>query len=113
MGVYINMEMPKSCEECKIEREILEDDILFGDYDGFCPIANEFTDEVRNSGRLHRCPLGDVPIPHGKLIDANTKLSWEMYDDKYQEWYIKSMTIADALDNYTDEGCPPAIIEAE
>lgn len=54
-----------------------------------------------------------ISEPHGKLIDADTKLSWEMYDDKYQEWYIKSMTIADALDSYTDEGCPPAIIEAE
>lgn len=58
MGVYINMEMPKSCPECPLADEIVH-----------CPL----TGKTYNWGLIERasdCPLVNVP-PHGRLIDAD------------------------------------------
>ena len=116
MGVYIRgMEMPESCEECKIEREFLADDVSFEDHDGFCPIANEYTDEVRNSGRLHSCPLGDVPTPHGRLIDAD-KLHEATYHRAFETdgdttWQSGCWVRYRAIEQVQDS--QPTIVEAE
>lgn len=47
-----------------------------------------------------------------RLIDADTVATFQTYDDKYEEWSEETLTIADALDKWADEGCPPTI-EAE
>ena len=64
MGVYIKLDMPKSCSDCFAERCIGSDfgcDIIgFEDGNTTC-----FTRERRKD-----CPLVEVP-PHGRLIDAD------------------------------------------
>ena len=64
MGVYIDMEMPKSCRKCMISQP-----------DGcgwICPIieSKPIVDGRVNSRHPH-CPLVPVPEPHGRLIDAD------------------------------------------
>ena len=64
MGVYINMEMPTSCDNCWA----LDD---YGDYPR-CRITDEqrgYNFRVREK-RMDKCPLVSIP-PHGRLIDAD------------------------------------------
>ncbi len=42
-----------------------------------------------------------------RLIDADTVVTIQTYDDMYEEWGTKTMTVAEALDEFSDEGCPP------
>ena len=57
MSVIVKgMEMPNKCCECNIR------------YEMFCPLLHRF---IADEGRRHNCPLGDVPTPHGKLINAD------------------------------------------
>lgn len=57
MSVIVKgMEMPNKCCECNIR------------YEMFCPLLHRF---IADEGRRHNCPLGDVPTPHSKLIDAD------------------------------------------
>ena len=60
MGVYIDMEMPKNCQECPLEQP----------YDGYNCAINEKSYSWGLSGRPSDCPLIPVP-PHGRLIDAD------------------------------------------
>lgn len=48
-----------------------------------------------------------------KLIDADTKVTIEVYDDEHEEYNQERTTIADALDRWTKEGCPPEVISQE
>ena len=59
------MEMPKTCADCWA----LDDS---GDYP-YCLITQEqrgYTFRTREQ-RMGKCPLVEVPTPHGRLIDAN------------------------------------------
>lgn len=61
MGVYINMEMPKSCDDCRLNNGIS------------CYAVPEYTEDGvvgRTDDRPDWCPLVPVP-PHGRLIDAD------------------------------------------
>lgn len=61
MGVYINMKMPTSCDDCRLNNGIS------------CYAVPEYTEDGvvgRTDDRPDWCPLVHVP-PHGKLIDAN------------------------------------------
>ena len=60
MGVYINMEMPKTCYDCP-----LQDDECFGSIK--CSYAKTWGSA---NMRAVDCPLIEVSMPHGKLIDA-------------------------------------------
>ena len=69
MGVYIKgMEMPKSCP-CK----------LIGDgYDMYCSFTSgipsrmwEYVECCEKETRPDWCPLGEVPTPRGRMIDAD------------------------------------------
>ena len=57
--ILIDMEMPKSCCECKIKQWDIEDD--------FCPFTGII---CLNIGRQNNCPLVELP-PHGDLIDRD------------------------------------------
>ena len=76
MSVLIKgMEMPSSCSDC-----------AFGHWSNlyqavFCGLLNFKDYPVDYIGykvkRLDKCPLVDVPVPHGRLIDADeTKRLW-------------------------------------
>ena len=43
-----------------------------------------------------------------KYIDAGEKVNIQVYDEENEEYAIKTMTIEECLDSYTDEGCPEA-----
>lgn len=61
MGVYINMEMPESCDDCRLNNGI-----------SFYAVPEYTEDGVvgRTDDRPGWCPL--VPVPsHGRLIDAD------------------------------------------
>ena len=44
-----------------------------------------------------------------RLIDANTVVTIQVYDDMTEEYSTKKMTIASAIDEWSDEGCPPTV----
>ena len=64
MGVYIDMEMPKNCQECPLEQP----------YDGYNCAINEKSYSWGLSGRPSDCPLIPVP-PHGDLIDKDATMN--------------------------------------
>ena len=41
-----------------------------------------------------------------RLIDADTIVHYQTYDDEREEFHEHKSTIADFLDGMTDEGCP-------
>lgn len=47
-----------------------------------------------------------------RLIDADTVVTIQVYDDMTETFDTKKMTIAEAIDEWSDEGCPPTV-EAE
>ena len=44
-----------------------------------------------------------------RLIDADTTIHVQIYDDMTEEWCLKETTVASALDDWADEGCPPTV----
>ena len=44
-----------------------------------------------------------------KLINANLVVHWEAYDDEHESFTRHSGTIAEFLDQMTDEGCPETV----
>ena len=44
-----------------------------------------------------------------RLIDANERVHMQIYDDGTEDLLYVDMTIAEILDTYTTEGCPPTI----
>lgn len=48
-----------------------------------------------------------------RLIDADTVITIQVYDDMTETISMKKMTIADAIDEWSDEGCPPTVDTVE
>ena len=98
MGVYINMEMPKSCFQCEFRTKIDPDNLM-------CIISQKTFEErfCHIESRDKSCPLVPVP-PHGRLIDADVLLKPknQHVDVLADEWYVTVRTIETA----------PAIIPA-
>ena len=44
-----------------------------------------------------------------KLINADMVVHWEAYDDEHESFTRHSGTIAEFLDQMTDEGCPETV----
>jgi len=44
-----------------------------------------------------------------KLIDAEVRVTVQSYDIEHEEYEHIEMSVSDALDFATDEGCPPTI----
>ena len=42
-----------------------------------------------------------------RYIDADTVVTIQVYNDMTEEYGTKRVTIADAIDEWSDEGCPP------
>ena len=45
-----------------------------------------------------------LPKGHGRLIDVNRKITVSTYDEQYEEWGEKTLTILEALNKWSDEG---------
>ena len=61
MGVYINMEMPKSCGDCRFCNGQADTDY------GVCAWC-DVDGNARDAYTMQDCPLIEIP-PHGDLID--------------------------------------------
>lgn len=46
-----------------------------------------------------------------RLIDAEAKIKMLLYDEEHEEQITREMTVEEALDLYTEDGCPT--IDAE
>ena len=73
MSVLIKgMEMPKSCESCKLLHDVFVH--VSEDFDYFCYVTKSMINRsVHNDilgGRPENCPLVEVPTPHGRLADV-------------------------------------------
>ena len=45
-----------------------------------------------------------IPKEHGDLIDVNRKITIPIYDEQYEEWGEKILTVREALNRWSDEG---------
>ena len=72
------MEMPQRCMDCGVDT-------------GLCGLWNGY--DGRYSRRHPRCPLVDIPTPHGRLIDGDAyiKMMEEKCDHEssLDEWVLK------------------------
>lgn len=44
-----------------------------------------------------------------RLIDADAVVTIQTYDDMFEVWGTEKMTVAEAMDKWSDEGCPPTV----
>ena len=103
MSVLIKgMEMPKHAgvneDKDTVYRCIV---IAHPDNSAELVIDTKFASPYDNGHNVKRCPLVEVPTPHGRLIDADKFLEW------LQEFYPNSVAIMSGVKN------AKTIIEAE
>ena len=65
------MEMPVACFDCPCMQDLSNIDEEY-----YICAAIEHAPEItdKNNGRLPKCPIVEVPTPHGRLIDADELL---------------------------------------
>jgi len=82
MGVYINMKMPTSCDDCRLNNGIS------------CYAVPEYTEDGvvgRTDDRPNWCPLVPVP-PHGDLIDREPFIQFiKTHWDSYDQWFVDQL----------------------
>ena len=84
MGVYIDMEMPQSCLECRLYN------------DPWCMARNRDQwrtayNRPQNGERQNDCPLVHVP-PHGDLIDRDPFIEFiKTHWDSYDQWFAEQL----------------------
>lgn len=44
-----------------------------------------------------------------RLIDANAVVTIQVFDEMTEEYNMETITVAKAIDRWSDEGCPPTI----
>ena len=119
MGIYIKgMKMPKCCDVCIFSGWSNLHQTAACKICEYNPCFDKFSKEYLTK-RANFCPLVEVPIPHGGLIDADaTMKQWRLnnatkYGNKTAEQQHFSYStmmmyeIADILDD------APVVIEAE
>lgn len=100
------MKMPRNCGECRLRwRSVITD------MDTCKVLLKDIWKADLLTGRLEDCPLAPVPTPHGPLIDADEIIEVQMFDEMYDEWTLKTMSVAEYLAFAADT--PPTVIEAE
>lgn len=86
-GVYINgVRKPYGCSFCPWCQTLY----------CFCKAANKNISVLDMNKGPDWCPLVEVP-DHGDLIDANTMIGVELYDECREEWYEEAMTVWEYL----------------
>ena len=82
MRIYIDMEMPKSCRDCRFCNGQANTD--YGTCD-WCDVDGK----ARDAYTMQDCPLVNVPA-HGRLIDADVlKKKHHLTDDFYETEYVE------------------------
>ena len=101
MGIYIKgMKPPNDCYECPCKKWV----------DDGC--AGCWADSnIHNASKPVDCPLIEISEPHGRLIDASYKVDMPFYDDEYEEYSVRTVTVEELLMMADNE--VPTVIEAE
>lgn len=78
-----DMEMPKDCKSCPL-----------GDNESWCLIPGDWHKRyyMPENGRSKYCPLKEVSVPHGRLIDGDETLKRLV---GFNDGFISSKTISD------------------
>ena len=100
MSVLIKMDMPKSCSECPCEYDSFRCNVTgtkFWDIEDF----DVFTQ------RLPNCPLVEIKIPHGRLIDAEQLKRDNPRHMEADVPYVTEVTVEEIIDD------APTVVEAE
>lgn len=105
-------EFPKSCRECWLIYPEVGDS-------GECIFTDKFweNEEDRPSkSRLPKCPLVEIPTPHGRLIDADNLVkvlqdTLDNYPDNYNDEKAVEKLIVTVCKRYIESA--PTVIEAE
>lgn len=65
MGLYIRgAEMPKTCGDCRFL-------VGYGEFPCYCAVGDFSVKPSETDMRDGICPLVEVKVPHGRLIDAD------------------------------------------
>ena len=56
-----------------------------------------------------QCDADPAPTTGRRLIDADTVVHWQSYEDETESYQEYTGTISDLLDQMTDEGCPDSV----
>ena len=92
MGIYIkSISMPKNCFECKFIRHGMEENWCY----------------ITSNGIPCECPLIDIPVPHGRLIDVDTLIKTDNMVGKMMMFGGQYVYTESEIDN------APTVIEAE
>lgn len=90
------MEMPETCDECKFH-------CYHSDGKYICvatPLFYPFNLANSKGRRKDFCPLVEVPVPHGRLIDADKLMrdisKYHVSDGKLQHWVDVQPTVIKA-----------------
>ena len=105
MSVLIKgMKMPEKCGSC---------DLFHVESPMHCTVVKGHKTVGAPYGmtRPDWCPLIEIPEPHGRLIDASYKVDMPFYDDEYEEYSVRTVTVEELL-MMADNGLP-TVIEAE
>lgn len=107
MGIYIKgMEMPKNCAVCRLERDLFGRVVCFGFEDGRALYKDDLPPVGSDERRPSWCPLIEIPIPHGRLIDADKPIA--LTDSRVRKIEV---TVAHIIEN--NGGTVDVIIPAE
>lgn len=114
MSILIKgMKMPSECEYCGFCRYYNENGNVW------CNAKNRLLKQQWKEPnwthldvkRPEWCPLIALPEKHGNLIDIDSKIEVQIFDEQEDEWSLKTVTVGDYL-CYASE-IPGAVVEAE
>lgn len=54
-----------------------------------------------------------MDVAEQRLIDANAVITIQVFDEMTEEYSMETLTVAHAIDRWSDEGCPPTIDAVE
>ena len=101
------MEMPENCFDCPFGEDV---DVGVGVAHG-CSILKDF---AQYANERHRdCPLVEIQTPHGDLIDSDSVVNAQFYDEEHEEWIVKKIAVDDILYRCVTDEMPPVLIPAE
>ena len=100
------MAMPGNCFDCPFGVDV---DVGVGVAHG-CSILKDFAQYANE--RHRECPLVEIP-PHGDLIDSDSVVNAQFYDEEHEEWFVKKIAVDDLLYCFVTDEMPPVVIPAE
>ncbi len=98
MSVLVKgMMMPEDCSDCDFLSGLIMPDEIYT-----CDVPTDVcgkncTQFVEEGGRPDWCPLVEVPVPHGNLIDTSQSVECMFWDSDKEKWVLKSAALSEVL----------------